>query len=111
VLFRLARIRHPKETPPPRGPATALIDDQSFGEAVKELRDQPAIDWSQETLADIADVSRATMWNIEHGKHSAALDTIDLIARALGVNPGDLLNRAQEIKARRTLDIQKRAAP
>ncbi len=44
-------------------------------------------------LAKEAGVSTETVYSVEHGKRQPNLTTLGKLARALGVNPGDLLTR------------------
>jgi DNA-binding Xre family transcriptional regulator len=67
---------------------------------LKELRDGRG--WSQLELAETADAGQATIWEMETGQvKRVSLDLIDRLARALGVQPGELLERVPERKAKR----------
>ena len=44
-------------------------------------------------LADEADVSRAHLWTILNGEPAASLDFLAKIAKALGVDPDELVRR------------------
>jgi transcriptional regulator with XRE-family HTH domain len=46
---------------------------------------------SIEKLEKKAGLGRNTVWLLEHGKRSPRLDTICLLARALGVRPSELI--------------------
>lgn len=50
-------------------------------------------DLSQEALADAAKISRGYMSDIERSEYSASLDVVERIAKALGVEPSQLLER------------------
>jgi transcriptional regulator with XRE-family HTH domain len=64
---------------------------QAFGAKVRELRKQQG--FSQEGFADHAGLHRTYMGSIERGERNVSLDNIHLIADALKVNPGELLDR------------------
>lgn len=49
-------------------------------------------DWTQEALADYANVSRSVMGHIERAEYSTTLDTIEKLAKALGVEPKELFD-------------------
>jgi transcriptional regulator with XRE-family HTH domain len=50
-------------------------------------------EWSQEELAERSGVHRTIIGKVEAGlQEGASTDTIDALARALGVLPGDLVN-------------------
>lgn len=48
---------------------------------------------SQEELADAAEVSRGYMSDLERAEYSASLDVVERIAKALRVDPAQLLER------------------
>ncbi len=50
-----------------------------------------ATGFSQEALADRAGLHRTYISSIEHGRRNVSLENIFLLAEALGVQPGDLL--------------------
>jgi transcriptional regulator with XRE-family HTH domain len=50
---------------------------------------------SQEALADAAEVSRGYMSDLERSEYSASLDVVERIAKALGVEPVQLLERGR----------------
>ncbi len=58
---------------------------------LKELRG--ARGFSVRGLAREASVSTETVYSVEHGKRQPNLKTLGKLARALGVNPEDLLTR------------------
>ena len=62
---------------------------EKFGEKVRELRQTKG--WSQEELAFRAGIHRNYLGGIERGERNPALDNIAAIAKALGVEPSDLL--------------------
>ena len=61
----------------------------ALGLRVKQLRAEKK--WSQQTLADVANVTKITLQRIELGKVSARLDIIASIASALDVPLVELL--------------------
>ncbi len=67
---------------------------------IRELRDERG--WSQLELAERASVRQATISEMETGRvRRVTLDVIDRLAAALGVQPGELLERTTERKGRR----------
>lgn len=54
---------------------------EAFGVHLKALRE--ARGWSQQVLADYADVAKLTMQRIEHAKGAPTLDVLVSLARAL----------------------------
>jgi transcriptional regulator with XRE-family HTH domain len=62
---------------------------KKFGKKVRQLR--RAMGLSQEELAFRAGVHRNYLGGIERGERNPALDNIAAIARALGVDPSELL--------------------
>lgn len=61
----------------------------AFGSAVRAKRQE--LGWSQEQLAERADMAVAHLGAIERGLHGPNLRGIVRLARALGCSPGDLL--------------------
>ncbi len=62
---------------------------QTFGEVVKELRDQHNL--SQEKLGFAADLDLTSINEIEKGHRNPKLTTVCKLAKALGVSPSALL--------------------
>ncbi|HEV2208585.1 MAG TPA: helix-turn-helix transcriptional regulator [Verrucomicrobiae bacterium] len=60
-----------------------------LGEAIRERRKKA--DWSQEKLAERADLSMVFISRVERGKESPSFDSLVRIARALGVQVRDLV--------------------
>ncbi len=56
---------------------------KAVGRRIRELRKQKG--WSQEHLADEADVHRTYMWGIEAGRRNPSLKHLTRIADALDV--------------------------
>lgn len=61
----------------------------AFGLRLRELR--LARELSQESLARKAGVDRTYVSSVERGKRNVSLETIYLLAEALGVHPAELL--------------------
>jgi len=61
-----------------------------FGKKVRELREKRG--WSQEKLAEIADLHRNYVGNVERGEQNISIDNIEKIAHALGVKPAKLFD-------------------
>lgn len=64
-----------------------------LGRAVRRLRADAG--YSQESFADRCRVHRTYMGSVERGETNISLDNIDRIARALGLNAGQLLLEAE----------------
>jgi transcriptional regulator with XRE-family HTH domain len=60
----------------------------AFGSRIRDLR--VARGWSQERLAEVADLHRNYVGGIERGERNCALRTVHALAEALGVTPADL---------------------
>jgi len=65
-----------------------------LGHAVRRLR--AAKGFSQEGFADHVGLHRTYIGSVERGEKNISLDNIERIARALGLNPADLLHEAQK---------------
>ena len=63
---------------------------RSFGKAVRKHR--RAIGLSQEKLAELADLHRTYIADIERGTRNVGLINIVGLAEALGISPGRLLD-------------------
>ena len=62
-----------------------------FGERLRELRAERGL--SQERLAELAGVDRNYIGQIERAERNVALVNIVRIAKALGIEPGELFAR------------------
>jgi transcriptional regulator with XRE-family HTH domain len=62
-----------------------------FARNLRKLRQARGL--SQEALADQAGIDRTYVSALERGIYSATIDMVDKLAKALGVEPGILLNR------------------
>lgn len=63
--------------------------NQRFGANVRRLREIKG--WSQETLAEAAELHRTYISGIENATRNPTLTVIERLARALGVAPSELL--------------------
>ncbi len=68
---------------------------ESFGIAVRRQRD--ALGWSQELLAERADLNRSYVGEIERGRVIPSLVTIEKLAQALGLPPHVLLQLGEQV--------------
>jgi transcriptional regulator with XRE-family HTH domain len=64
-----------------------------FARNLRVLRQRSGL--SQEALADAAGVDRTYVSALEREQYSASLDTLEKLADALDVDPGELLKRGQ----------------
>jgi len=73
--------------------ATANANDicKRVGQRIRDLRQ--ARDWSQQLLADHAQIERAHLSRLEDGKREAGLRVLERIADALEVDVVELLRR------------------
>lgn len=74
---------------PPRKSAEKIPEALAFGRRVRELR--TARGWSQQRLAEEADLHEIQVSHIERGANEPKLTTILKLAKALRVPAGDLL--------------------
>lgn len=65
---------------------------QAFGAHLRQLREQRG--WSQQALADVADVSKPTIYRIETARYSATLDVLASLAQGLEISLGELVTFA-----------------
>lgn len=72
---------------------------EAFGEAVRRLRKK--VEPSQEKFAARAGISRTYMSEIERGVTNVSLDTIDRVARALGMPLAELFREVDSERGRR----------
>ena len=71
-----------------------------FGQRVRASR--LALDWTQEKLADESGMHPTYIGDAERGERNVSLDNILKLAKALDVQPGELLDGLQDrIKVRR----------
>ena len=62
-------------------------------EELKRLRTERG--WSQQKLADASGVNKATINQVEQGKRSPSIQTLESLARAMGAEVGDFFPKAQ----------------
>lgn len=65
------------------------MDERTFGRALRGT--QAMRGWTQETLAERADLAVDTITRLERGRFSPTLGTLNKLATALGVGLPDLL--------------------
>ena len=78
-------------TVPPRQTKDRVPEAIAFGKRVRALR--VARDWTQERLAEAADLNVVQLSHIENGANEPKLRTIIRLARALKASCTDLLPR------------------
>ncbi len=66
----------------------------AFGQAVRERRLFLGI--SQEKFADLCDLHRTYVSDVELGKRNVSLENIGVMAKALGVNISELFKEMEE---------------
>lgn len=67
---------------------------EAFGVAVREERKRLGV--SQEKLGELAGIHRTYVRMIERGEKNITLANIFKVAKALGLNPSELLKLAEE---------------
>jgi transcriptional regulator with XRE-family HTH domain len=65
---------------------------QAFGQHLRQLRE--ARGWSQQVLADEADISKPTIYRIETARYSVTLDVLVSLAQALEIPLAELVSFA-----------------
>jgi transcriptional regulator with XRE-family HTH domain len=63
---------------------------RAFGQHLRRLRE--ARQWSMQELADVADLSKPTIYRIETARYSATLDVLVSLAQALEVPLAELVS-------------------
>jgi transcriptional regulator with XRE-family HTH domain len=76
--------------------SSALV--QSFGISVRQLRE--AQGWSQERLAEISNLNRSYIGEIERGSAIASLLTLEKLSFALQLTPSALITHSEDISRR-----------
>jgi transcriptional regulator with XRE-family HTH domain len=71
----------------------------AFGQALREVRMEKG--WTQEQLGFESDLTRNFVSLVELGQRSPTLDTVEQVARALGVSASSLLIRAEQKLSKR----------
>jgi len=69
-----------------------------FGRVVKQIREERG--WSQEVLADKADLNRSYVGEVERGTAMPSLSTVAKLATALEVSASTLLARCEQYAQR-----------
>jgi len=69
----------------PRKTATL---NKIFGERIRELRTEKG--WSQDELAHRADLHRTYVGGVERAERNVTLQTVEKLAKALGLHPWEL---------------------
>lgn len=64
-----------------------------FGQTIRQTRE--SLGWSQERLAEKADLNRSYLGEIERGNATPSLITVAKLAGALELSPSDLLVRCE----------------
>lgn len=62
---------------------------QAFGQHLRRLRE--ARGWSQQALADVADVSKPTIYRLETARYSVTLDVLASLAQGLEIPLSELM--------------------
>lgn len=73
----------------------------SFGTTVRQLREQRS--WSQEVLAERADLNRSYIGELERGQAIPSLITLKKLSLAFGVSLTSLLSHTERIAQTRLL--------
>jgi DNA-binding XRE family transcriptional regulator len=74
---------------PPRSKGKRTSETIAFGRRIRELRS--AKGWTQETLAEQADMNPLQVGHLERGANDPKLSTILKLARAFGIRPEELI--------------------
>ena len=67
-----------------------VAEIKSFGTSLRKIREQKG--YSQQQLADIADIAKITIQRIENAKYTATLDVLISISKALKIPLKELLD-------------------
>jgi XRE family transcriptional regulator, regulator of sulfur utilization len=68
--------------------------ERRFGQAVRAAREERG--FTQEKLAEVADLNRSYLGEIERGQVAPSLTTVEKLAAALGLPPSTLLARSEK---------------
>lgn len=77
--------------------------EKSVGAKVKEFRKE--LRWSQQKLADNANLEKKQIVRIEKAENSASLAIITAIAKALGKQPYELVKADYKVKVNSTIEV------
>jgi transcriptional regulator with XRE-family HTH domain len=80
--------------------------EKSVGTKIKEFRKE--LGWSQQKLADEANLERKQIQRIERAEHSASLSIIVGIAKVLGKQPYELLKTEYKVKVSAISELVKK---
>ncbi|MCH8987228.1 MAG: helix-turn-helix transcriptional regulator [Chloroflexi bacterium] len=75
----------------PRVEAVALLGRQTIGARIRQLRESTGL--TQQALAQAAGIGRVTLVRIENGEQSPRYETLESLARALGLPIRELVGR------------------
>lgn len=67
---------------------------RAFGQAIRKFRTERSI--SQETFADMCDLHRTYISDIERGLRNVSIDNIDKMAKALNVKISDIFKEVEK---------------
>lgn len=76
---------------------------QRFGAQIKALRIASGL--SQEAFADRCSIARSYMSRIERGGANPALDTVEVLAEALHVDPGAFFQPLQPVQRVKSIEV------
>lgn len=68
---------------------------RAFGQHLRRLREQRG--WSMQALADVADISKPTIYRIETARYSVTLDVLVSLAQALELPLAELVSFAPPV--------------
>jgi len=71
-----------------------------FGNTVRQFREQKG--WSQELLAERADLNRSYVGELERGQAIASLITLEKLSTAFGVSMSHLLSHTERFAQRKS---------
>lgn len=78
---------------PTRAQPNQRTPEQKLGVGIRKLRKEAG--YSQEKLAEIADISRYYVYILETGEKSPTLATLVAVARSFGLKPSELLDQVE----------------
>lgn len=82
--------------------------EKAVGAKVRELRG--TIGWSQQKLADEANLEKKQIQRVERAEHSASLAVLVAIAKVLGKQPYELLKSDFKVKVNTNPDSETKGA-
>jgi len=62
---------------------------RQLGQRIRKMRDQRS--WSQEEFAAVCELNRSYMGRIERGEINLTLESLEILAKALGISVSALL--------------------